>query len=173
MMDTRITAHDILDFTKAYQSAGTDIVARELAALRLQARHCFLPLQAGERLAGHYRLPALCFHAQASGYVYCYDEPGVEKLIGELPEGSDLAASLREASEFWRHEQTSVLTREAYPDWLQTALPSDDYDGSRGIAFPLYRMSGTQLNYRKLVKLGLPGLRRLITDQMALADAPG
>ena len=45
---------------------------------------------------------------------------------------------------------------------MKKYLPSDDWMNSSGIAFPLYRLTGGNVNFDKLLKLGIPGLRKEI-----------
>jgi len=63
---------------------------------------------------------------------------------------------------FWETENTEAKTRAAMPPELVEALPTDDYKTVIRPGYPLYRFAGTQLDYAKLVRLGLPGLRAAV-----------
>src|SRR5690606_16021055 len=52
-------------------------------------------------------------------------------------------------------------------------LPSDDWMNTYGIAFPLYRLTGANVDYGKLLRLGIPGLRREVTERRERAAAEG
>ena len=53
---------------------------------------------------------------------------------------------------------------------MKSALPSDNWNGESGIAFPLYRMSGVYLDIKKLLNLGLPGLKKLALQKSKSAN---
>ncbi|MEI6085334.1 MAG: pyruvate formate lyase family protein [Verrucomicrobiota bacterium] len=134
-------------FTAAYQRLANNRPAeRELACLRIQFPAILLPIQAGDLLAGRIEYPPVGFSPEPGGLgYYCQD--------GQ--------------SEFWRHESTAAKTRAACPAWVNEVLPSDEWTTTSGMAFPLYRMGGTQLDYGKLLRLGVPGLRAEIESRKA------
>ena len=55
-------------------------------------------------------------------------------------------------------ESTSAKIRAAYTDEMKNYLPSDDWMHQSGIAFPLYRLTGGNVNWEMLLKKGIPGL---------------
>ena len=59
--------------------------------------------------------------------------------------------------------------RARFPVYMQEALPEDIYWEHSEAAFPLYRMVGVCLDYEKLLRLGLPGLREEVREKGLLA----
>ena len=105
--------------------------------------------------------------ATAFGY-YCRFEE-IEKMLSENDYSSEEENEIREMMEFWEKEDTSNKLRESYPDEMKKYLPSDDWMNASGIAFPLYRLTGGNINFKKLMKLGLPGLRKEIETKLVHA----
>jgi len=81
------------------------------------------------------------------------------------------ASSAEALGRYWRGRTTAEKARAAYPDWVARRLPSDAWTEDSGVAFPLYRMAGTNLDYGKLLALGLDGLEREL-DGGPFAHAP-
>ena len=92
----------------------------------------------------------------AFGY-YCLKDRILEELKNSGPDEKTKGKVL-EMVEFWDIESTSAKLRAAYPEEMAKYLPSDNWMGEPGIAFPLYRMTGGNVNWEKLLKLGIPGL---------------
>jgi pyruvate-formate lyase len=161
-----------LSFTRTYkENLHADPATRELKCLKVLFPAILQPIQAGDLLAGRIEYPLVGFSAEAMGLgYYCREE--------EIREVARLAAfspaQTREVEEmlaFWKTETTQARTRAAYPPALQKALPGDNWTVESGIAFPLYRMAGTVLDYAKLTQLGLPGLRRELAQRSAASAA--
>jgi pyruvate-formate lyase len=92
----------------------------------------------------------------AFGY-YCVSD----KIIKELEDPAvddELRGKVLDMIEFWKTESTSARVRSAYTDEMKKYLPSDNWMGEPGIAFPLYRLTGGNVNWEKLLKKGIPGL---------------
>ncbi|HWI62811.1 MAG TPA: pyruvate formate lyase family protein [Symbiobacteriaceae bacterium] len=148
---------------------------REAICLRAQFPDILRPIQDGDLFAGRIAYAHVGFSPQEGpagmGY-YCKTYP-----LRKALEGSDLSPAERATAEdllaFWETEQTAYKVREAYPPDMAHALPSDNWTGEPGIAFPLYRLAGGCLNFDKLVRLGLPGLRAEVaaSGRSPLADA--
>ena len=155
-------------FTRIYRENKEAAPAtRELKCLQVLFPAIFQPIQAGDRLAGRIQYPLVSFSAEAMGLGYYCRE-------GEIREVARLAAfspeQVREVEDmlgFWKSESTQARTRAAYPPAVEKALPSDNWTVESGIAFPLYRMAGTVLDYAKLMQAGIPGLRRELEQRRA------
>ncbi|MDX1286351.1 MAG: pyruvate formate lyase family protein, partial [Draconibacterium sp.] len=115
-------------------------------------------------LAGRVELLPIGFTPQSDSgsFAYYMHEGKISQLLNDLSLSVTNKNVLNELSEFWKKEDTKVKVRGAYPEAMATALPSDRWNQESGIAFPLYRMSGTFLDIKKLVVLGLPGLKSLV-----------
>ena len=124
---------------------------------RLQAPLMFRPWQEGDWFVGRAQLPPLGFTPQVytkrGGFGYYCDEEQLDVLaqnakLKELLLIADLKS-------YWKDRDSVTCTRALYPEKLSLLLPSDDWIGESGIAFPLYRMSGAQLDFKKLLTLGI------------------
>jgi len=74
---------------------------------------------------------------------------------------------------FWEKENTSSKLRSNYPSKMARELPSDDWMNQSGIAFPLYRLTGGNVNFKKLMKLGIPGLYQEVKSYKNDAELKG
>ena len=150
------------EFTQTYRSFDPeDIEMREAACIRVQSKGRVRPVEDGDLFAGRMIQMPIGFIPQSkgTGMGYCI-HPDIDSL---LLKDSDLTFEsrkiLQELLEFWQREGTVYKSRRKMPDVVARVVPSELYYLESGIAFVLYRMSGIQLNYRKLLKLGVPGLR--------------
>ena len=157
----------MLDFTGMYrQYDDEDIAIREAMCLKAQFPGLLCEIMDDDLFAGRLFLPAVSFTPQADGdeggFGYVFSQSKINQLLNNpelLPENK---IKLKELMSFWEKEHTSYKTRNAYPAELKRGLPSDNWTKESGIAFPLYRMAGTHLNYKKLVTLGIEGLKQEI-----------
>lgn len=157
-----------LEFTKVYQE-NRDAAAptRELRCLEVLLPARFQSLQTGDRLAGRIQLPYCGLSPQGSGtrgaggFAYYCNRGPIERILAATPGDSAWRAEVAAMLDFWEQENTAAKTRAAMPGWVDTALHSDDLSVIQP-SFALYRFSGTQLDYAKLVRLGLPGLRAAV-----------
>ena len=147
-----------LAFTEAHQAlADVSPAAREAACLAAQFPAILLPIEDGDLLAGRYRHAPIGFSPEPGGFGYYCDETAMRRAA----EG--VSNALREAADgamdYWRGRTTAQKVRGSFGPELAALLPSDDWCGEPGIAFPLYRLAGVFLDLEGLVALGLPGLR--------------
>ncbi len=158
-------------FTELYRGfSDSEAGARELAIIGYQVPAMFLPPVKGDRVTGRMKYPPLVFAPQAQaahgGYGYVYDRDKFDALRhcpSLTPADHEL---LDRMEEFWESNDTAFRTRAAYPADLKTWLPSDNWTGEPGIAFPLYRMSGSQPDFEKLLSYGVDGLKKRVEEQM-------
>jgi pyruvate-formate lyase len=157
-----------LAFTEAFRRVEHEPVAlREAACLAAQFPAILLPTQADDLFAGRIRYAPIGFSPEPGGFGYYCDEAALRRAAGAG--GPEERSAVEEAVRFWAERATAGRTRAAYPPALAERLPSDDWCGSPGIAFPLYRLAGVFLDWAKLCRLGLPGLRA----EVAAAAAAG
>lgn len=166
-----------LRFTDAYrrfQRAHPAI--REAMCLREQLPALLQPIEPGDLLAGRVQPALVGFSVDewgscAFGY---YHLP--EAIARELENPALDAATRRRGHEllaFWGAESTAAKVRAAYPPDLARWLPSDDWMGEPGVAFPLYRLTGGTPDYATLVRLGISGLAAEIERRRHDAEAHG
>lgn len=167
-----------LRFTEAYRRHRHDHVAiREAACLRAQYPDAFREIRDGDLFAGRIERPLVGFSPDewgqtAFGY-YCLSDEA-ERRLAEGDFDDDYRRQVRDMLDFWRTENTSARLRAAYPPEMARWLPSDDWMGASGVAFPLYRMTGGTADFGRLVALGLPGLRReVMRHRLLAAEAHG
>ena len=157
----------IIKFTDAYQQYPDDIYLRELACLKVQYPFILQPLQESDLFAGRIGHAPVGFSPQmGDGFAYFLKEDHFQQVINDPQLEPGQRKDLQSLFQFWKQEQTSAKTRDAYSKEMAKILPSDNWAGESGIGFPLYRMSGTQLDYDKLLQLGIPGLRTLIVSKL-------
>jgi pyruvate-formate lyase len=146
-----------LSFTETYrQHIQDDPAIREAHCLRAQFEHLFDPIRPEDLFAGrtHYLPVGFGLEDAAGGPVYyCYDSrilPGLDILPQEERQ------SVLKMLAFWKTDATIAGK-------LIQRLPAETLEAtSNPIAEMMGRLSGTLLNYEKLVRLGLPGLRKEI-----------
>lgn len=136
-----------------------DPLDRELACLEVMFPAILGPIEPGDLLAGRisYPLVGLSIEPMNLGYYCCFEE--VRRLADAARLDAASRAEVDAMIDFWRGRTTAERVRAAFPPEVAAALPSDRWTDEAGIAFPLYRIAGTVLDYGKLLRLGLPGLR--------------
>ncbi len=164
---------DILqEFTDTYQSfAPEEIEMREAACIRVQTRGRVRPIEEQDLFAGRMLQMPIGFIPQSmgTGMGYCI-HPDIENRLLNRPELSDQnRRKLAVLMEFWQKEGTVYKSRKKMPEKVRRVIPSELYYREPGIAFSLYRMSGIQLDYRKLLSLGIPGLKAEVAGYLALS----
>jgi len=164
-----------LEFTKCYrEQLHSPPSLRELKCLEVQFPACFGPIQKNDLIAGRYERPLVGFSidewgSTAFGYYHLPELIQAELLNPDYL--LDQKSEIQEMLAFWERENTSTKLRDAYPDELQINLPSDDWMGESGIAFPLYRLTGSNLDYEKLLRLGISGLENEIQKKLSESAA--
>lgn len=141
-------------FTAAYrQHIQDDPAIREAYCLQVQFKYLFDPIRPGELIAGrtHYLPVGFGLEDAAGGPVfYCYYDRLLPEVTG-LPEQE--RQDCLEMLEFWKNE-ASIAGK------LIQRLPANTLKATTNhIAEMMGRLSGTLLNYEKLTRIGLPGLR--------------
>jgi len=162
-----------LKFTEVYkQYINAHPAIREAMCLKAEYPDYFTGIRENDLIAGRIEHGLVGFSPDewgptAFGY-YCRAE-----VITELLEKEDYPGEEREKIsdmvEFWRTESTSAKLRAAYPEIMAKYLPDDDWMNKSGISFPLYRLTGGNVDNGKLLALGIPGLRKLLEDYISNA----
>ena len=155
-------------FTETYRQYIHDHPAiREAYCLRTQFAQLFDPIRPGDLFAGrtHYLPVGFGLEDAAGGPVYyCYDSrilPDVAALSAQEDQ------SVLEMLAFWKKEATITgkLIQRLPPETLKAT--------SNHIAEMMGRLSGTLIDYEKLTRIGLPGLRTEIqTGREQNGDLP-
>lgn len=153
-------------FTETYRiHQNDDVSLREAACIEVQSRYEFLPIRPGELLAGRKRvLPVGFSNEPLLGRSVCWfvDRP---RAMQQLISDGASEAEIKDAETmlaFWEEQETRKNLRAAYPQDIKEAMPEDVYWEHSEVAFPLYRVVGAYLDYGKLLRLGIRGLKEEI-----------
>jgi pyruvate-formate lyase len=146
---------------------------RELAVLRVQFPSMLQPIGEADLFAGRIFYPLVSFGPEPGGLGYACREGAVREVLKRPDVTPETVSRAEGMLEYWRSRSTEARTRAAYPAALARTLPSDAWTSDSGIAFPLYRIGGTVLDYGRLLRTGLPGLIDEARGRAGSADADG
>lgn len=151
-----------LKFTEVYkQYKNSHPAIREAMCLQVQYPTFFTEIKEEDLFAGRINHTLVGITPDEWGLVsfgyYCRS-PRIREIISDPSFDSSRKKEIEEMIEFWETESTSARIRAAYPPDMAEYLPSDNWMGEPGIAFPLYRLTGGNVNWEKLMKLGIPGM---------------
>lgn len=158
-------------FTNLYRTfPETEPYQREVACLRTQFSFILQSIRPDDLLAGRMTLLPVGFmpqpameRGQGVGY-YCDEE-----LLQEWASDSNLTLEeqriLWGLIHYWKHNTTKARTERLYSADQWRYMTHGNYRALPGAAYPLYRISGTQLDFCKLLENGLNGLRTLFQQQ--------
>ncbi len=158
--DPNLTVLLYQKFTDTYRKyANGPVGLREVECLRVQYPIYFCDIKESDLFAGRGRYPAIGFGPQAHTFFgYYMQEQEVDRLLKHKDLELGNIETIEELKAFWRVESDAVKTRNAYPQKMKEILHTDAWYDEPVIGAPLYRMSGTQCDFDKLVRLGIPGL---------------
>jgi pyruvate-formate lyase len=157
-----------LKFTETYKKYKNEHPAiREAMCLKVQYPAFFTEIKPDDLFAGRIKnnLVGITpdeWGSTAFGY-YCVKDKILEDLKDPAVD-EDTRKKVLEMVEFWNIESTSAKLRAAYPEEMAKCLPSDNWMNEPGIAFPLYRLTGGNGNWEKLLKVGIPGLKKEVEE---------
>lgn len=167
--------HFMLHFTRTYQKhEQCPANEREIACLQAQYPRILLPVEEGDLFAGRLIWPAICFTPQSDGneggFGYVFSFSKLEELYHDPDLAFENKLIINELKDYWKDKHSAFKTREAYPSGMASTLPSDNWTAEPGVAFPLYRMAGTHLDFDLLLQNGIPGLLAKTRQAMAICD---
>jgi pyruvate-formate lyase len=165
-----------LRFTAVYRRHQRDPAAiREAYCLRAQLPETLCPIEPGDLLAGRVRPHLVGFTPDEWGntaFGYYHLPAAIDAALERHPVTAARARLVRRMRVFWDAESTAAKLRAAYPPGLSRWIPSDEWMTQPGVAFPLYRITGATVDYAKLVRLGLPGVRAEVERRRAERGDP-
>jgi pyruvate-formate lyase len=147
---------------------------REIACLRVQVESTLAPIEPGDWFAGRIDRALVGIDPERGDLTeaaYFCRTSRLEALHEDAAQSPQLRADAARLIAFWKERSTYRACRDAYPPCLQEGLPSDDYYASREISYPMYGLGGPCLDYAKLARLGVDGLRRELHARQRRADA--
>ena len=156
---------DALQFTKLYKENSHDIYLREAKCLDMQLEHILEPMDENDGIAGRYDHGFVGFSSQTggysalgAGYTYYFKDFEFTCAMQEFREelSPQETYQLQAVRAFWHEENTArkldvaVASRFGY-------IPPKGYQGP-GVGNCDCRVAGTNLDFDKLIRLGLDGL---------------
>lgn len=165
-------------FTQAYRAAVkqyTHPAEIELAMLRAQYPAIMHPIEDNDVLAGRveFGLVGYGIQGQTGGTGYYIDEPRVVQAL-EFAEGNaKYREDLHDMLTFWKARNTYNKVLRETPAALRAAIPTEQWKTEPVAASPIIRMAGAYIDFDKLVRVGVPGLRAELTALLATAPAAG
>lgn len=169
-------------FTKAYQEGeGKGLALRECACLKIALPASAMPVAEGDWFVGRRVFRPLgvapsYWNDETDGLDHVGFYADLDRLTHIMNRPDQSAESRRAIGEmiaFWEKENTTARAHARFDAQMRREMPSDLWNKDSGVIFGLYRLVVSQLDYDKLVRLGLPGLRAEIAarQQEAGLDA--
>ena len=157
---------------RKYQNAARS--TREAACLALFIPAMLRPVQDGDMFAGRRIFPTIGVcpmywdnDTHDVDHIAYYAD--MDRLM-RMRERANLQPRLQEKVDdmirFWDAERCNARVRAAFDEQMMREMPTDHWDSDSGVIFCLYRLAGAQLDYDKLMRYGLPGLRALFAERL-------
>ena len=161
-----------LEFTRIYrENAGEHRAVREARCLAWQLPRIVLDIEEDDLVPGGCHYGAVGFSSQIGGFLYYCHPEKIDEEIRKNEGNPQYCRQLREMKQFWEKEDCKTRLRDRYSKTMRLALPTDDWEGEKAVAYPLYWIAGGILDFHKLLTLGLPGLYALIEEKKESAPA--
>ncbi len=163
-------------YTQVYQeNSGSGLAARELKCLEVSLPAAVAPAREGDLLAGRRMFRPL---GVAPSYwdddtdgldnVSFYADIGrMERVMNRPTQTPESRARIAGLIDYWKKENVNAKVRAKFDEEMQREMPSDMWSRDSGVIFGLYRLVFSQLDYDKLVQLGLPGLKAEVEARLA------
>ena len=155
-------------FTQTYKAwTGCGLAWRELKCLEVALPAAVAPAQSGDLLAGRRMFRPLGIapsywddDTDGLDNVSFYADIGrMERVMNRPGQPPERRAAIAEMIDFWKSENVNAKVRARFDDVMRREMPSDLWSRDSGVLFGLYRLVFSQLDYDKLIRLGLPGLK--------------
>lgn len=164
-MDMQSSVHSaidyMMDFTMIYDANKSDIYLRELKCLEKQIEFTSLPPRDGDLFVGRLMEAPIGFLPQnnCGGVGYYCDYNRLKTMLTLDGLSDEEKSKLIYLLEFWQGKTTNEKIYKKYTDEQKQDLTHGDMAIEPGSGFPLYRMSGAQMDPSKLLEKGICGLR--------------
>ncbi len=146
------------DTYKKYSKGSTAV--REIECLKVQFPMYFCDIQEGDLFVGRERKPMIGFMAQGvSSFGYYTDEGQLNNLLADTNVSAENKKTVTGLIAFWKDENSNQQCRNAFTPEMKKVLNSEGWQTEPSIASPLYRLSGTQCDFDKLIRLGILGMK--------------
>jgi len=172
-----------LNFTEVYRkNINEHIAIREAKCHAAQFPAVLNEIQDNDRLAGRTFWGWVGFspHNAPGGAAYgyfCHEQKIIEALErGNIPIAQ--RDGVHEMLHFWKKETSKAKVEAAFTEKMLPVLFRDEivslpYNFKPLIANPIYRMAGVFVDYEKLLRLGIPGLKAEIAGCLDKSKAEG
>ena len=162
-------------YTQAYRDCSDrGLAARELECLRIALPATVAPPQEEDLLAGRRVFRPL---GVAPSYwdddtdgldnVAFYADLGrLERVMNRPSQTEETRAAIAGLINFWKKENVNAKVRAKFDPVMKREMPSDLWSVDSGVILGLYRLVFSQLDYDKLICLGLPGLREEVLNRL-------
>ena len=156
------------DFTRAYQEfAEKRLALRECACLKIALPSSAMPVREGDWFVGRRVFRPLgvapsYWNDETDGldHVGFYaDLDRLAHVMSRPDQTPEMRRAIAELIDFWAKENTTARAHALFDEPMRREMPSDLWNKESGVIFGLYRLVVSQLDYDRLVRLGLPGLR--------------
>ena len=158
-----------LEFTKIYrENIGQPKAVRESRCMDAQMATYFVTIQPQDLIAGRISRPYVVFAQCMEGdgidkTGYCIDVANCEKELKRMKADDSYSEEdcmqAEEMIQFWKTENTNTKIRQQFPKSWAGSMGGDDYVHDNAAIHPLYRLAGVNLDFKKLFRLGICGLR--------------
>lgn len=153
----------ITEFTRVYrENFSAPVAVREAKCLAVQSRYEFAPMEPGDLLAGRKRVVPVGFSNEpllGRSVGWFYDEFRTLEALKAENATEEQTEEVLALLSFWKTQETRAQLRSRFPEEVAKALPEDIYWEHSQVAFPLYRVVGAYMDYDKLLRLGLGGMK--------------
>ncbi len=169
-------------YTQVYQDcSGCSPAIRELKCLEVALPAAVAPLCDGDLLAGRRMFRPLGIapsywddDTDGLDNVSFYADCGrLERVMSRPSQTPENRARIAGLIRFWKQENVNAKVRAKFDPVMNREMPSDLWSVDSGVIFGLYRLVFSQLDYDKLIRLGLPGLRAEVSSRMEDATLTG
>lgn len=165
------------EFTDTYrQHFHDDPALREAYCVEVMSRYEFLPMVEGDLLAGRKRVLPVGFSNEpllGRSVGWFYDEARAMEALAADGAPAEQVEEARKMLAYWQTQETRRNLRASYPEDICQTMPEDIYWEHSQISFPLYRVVGAYMDYDKLLRLGLDGMRHMVAHHRDEAAAEG
>jgi len=159
------------DFTRVYQEfAEKRLALRECACLKIALPASAMPVREGDWFVGRRVFRPLgvapsYWNDETDGldHVGFYaDLDRLAHVMNRPDQTPEMRSAIAELIDFWAKENTTARAHARFDEQMRREMPSDLWNKESGVIFGLYRLVVSQLDYDRLVQLGLPGLRETL-----------
>ncbi len=162
------------EYTRVYkENKNAGRAMREARCLAVSLPAAAMPVEAGDWFVGRrvYRplgISPSYWNDETDGLdhvSYYADLDRLERVMNRESQSEEMREQIRELITFWETEHINAKVRANFDTEMLREMPSDRWTRDSGAIFGLYRLAGAQLDYDKLVQLGLTGLRAEIENR--------